>query len=92
MVGVTNATPATANRSQRIMAYLIAALVIVSLASFVAVIVGTAMGAGAEDGFSQGLWPIVIMLPLFALPAAMLLTIALLVISNVTRKNGNRPS
>jgi Ni/Fe-hydrogenase subunit HybB-like protein len=50
------------------MAYLIAGLVVVSLASFVAVIVGTAMGAGTEDGFSKGLWPIVLMLPLFALP------------------------
>jgi Ni/Fe-hydrogenase subunit HybB-like protein len=74
------------------MAYLIAVLVIVSLASFIAVIIGTAMGAGTENGFSQGVWPIVIMLPLFALPSAMLLTIALLVISNVTRRNGNKTS
>lgn len=74
------------------MAYLIAVLVIVSLASFVAVIIGTAMGAGTEDGFSHGLWPTVIMLPLFALPSAMLLTIALLIISSVTRKNGNTTS
>jgi uncharacterized membrane protein len=92
VVGVTNATPATVNRSQRIMAYLIAILVIVALASFIAVIVGTAMGAGTEDGFSQGVWPIVIMMPLFALPIAMLLTIALLIISGVTRKNANRAS
>jgi Ni/Fe-hydrogenase subunit HybB-like protein len=74
------------------MAYLIAGLVLVSLASFVAVIVGTAMGAGTENGFSKGLWPAVIMLPIFALPSAMLLTIALLVISNVTRRAGNRTS
>jgi Ni/Fe-hydrogenase subunit HybB-like protein len=74
------------------MAYLIAGLVVVSLASFIAVIVGTAMGAGTEDGFSRGLWPIVLMLPLFALPSAMLLTIALLIISNVSRRSGNRTS
>ena len=92
MVGVTNGTPETINRSQRIMAYLIAVLVILALASFIAVIVGTAMGAGVDDGFSQGLWPIVLMAPIFALPAAMLLTIALLIISSVTRKNANKAS
>jgi hypothetical protein len=32
------------------------------------------------------------MLPLFALPSAMLLTIALLIISNVSRRSGNRTS
>ena len=74
------------------MAYLIAVLVILALASFIAVIVGTAMGAGVDDGFSQGLWPIVLMAPIFALPAAMLLTIALLIISSVTRKNANKAS
>jgi Ni/Fe-hydrogenase subunit HybB-like protein len=74
------------------MAYLIAGLVVVALASFVAVIVGTAMGAGTEDGFSRGLWPFVLMLPLFTLPSAMLLTIALLIISNVSRRSGNRTS
>lgn len=74
------------------MAYLIAGLVVLALASFVAVIIGTAMGAGTEDGFSQGLWPTIIMLPLFALPTAMLLTIALLIISNISRKNGNKTS
>ena len=74
------------------MAYLIAILVVVSLASFIAVILGTAMGAGVDDGFSQGLWPIVLMAPIFALPAAMLLTIALLIISSVTRKNANKAS
>lgn len=71
---------------------MIAGLVILSLASFVAVIIGTAMGAGTEDGFSNGLWPAVIMLPLFALPVAMLLTITLLIVSSVTRRNGNRTS
>ena len=74
------------------MAYLIAGLVVASLASFVAVIVGTAMGVGTDDGFSHGLWPVVLMLPLFALPSAMLLTIALLIISSVTRRAENKTS
>lgn len=74
------------------MAYLIAGLVVLSLASFVAVIIGTAMGAGTENGFSHGLWPTIIMLPLFALPTAMLLTIALLITSSISRRNGNKTS
>jgi Ni/Fe-hydrogenase subunit HybB-like protein len=74
------------------MAYLIAGLVILALASFVAVIIGTAMGAGTENGFSHGLWPTIIMLPLFALPTAMLLTIALLITSNISRRNGKKTS
>ena len=74
------------------MAYLIAGLVVLSLASFVAVIIGTAMGAGTENGFSSGLWPTIIMLPLFALPTAMLLTIALLITSSISRRNGNKTS
>lgn len=92
MVGVTNGAPASTNRSQRILAYLIAVLVIISLASFVAVIAGTAMGAGGEDGFSSGAWPAVIMLPWFALPLAMLLTITLLVTSAISRSKDQPPS
>ncbi len=92
MVGVTNSAPGSVNRSQRITAYLIAALVVLSLGAFIAVIVGTGLGAGNDDGFSQGLWPVVLMLPLFALPTAMLLTIALLVISAVARGKGQHPS
>lgn len=74
------------------MAYLIAVLVLASLASFVAVIVGTAMGAGAEDGFSHGIWPIVLMAPLFALPAAMVLTFALLIMGAASRRRGTHPT
>jgi Ni/Fe-hydrogenase subunit HybB-like protein len=92
VVNVTNSTPETVNRGQRIMAYLIAILVVLSLASFIAVIAGTAMGAGADDGFSQGVWPVVLMAPLFALPSAMLLTIALLIISSASRKKANKAS
>lgn len=63
----------------RIVAYVIVSLVSLSVISFVAVIIGTQSGAGANDGFSQGLWPIVIIFPLFALPIAFLLLVVLLV-------------
>jgi Ni/Fe-hydrogenase subunit HybB-like protein len=74
------------------MAYLIAGLVLASLASFVAIIAGTAFGVGAENGFSHGVWPVVLMLPAFTLPAAMLLTVALLVVGAVSRRRGTHPT
>lgn len=89
MVGVTNSTPATVNRSQRIIAYLIAGFVLLSLAAFIAVVVATGVGAGANDGFSHGLWPAVIMLPWFALPAAMLSIIVLLIVSARSRAHSS---
>ncbi len=73
------------------MAYLIAILVVLSLASFIAVIVGTATGA-LPEAIDQGVWPAVLMLPWFALPSAMLLTIALLIISSASRKKANKAS
>ena len=41
-----------------------AAIVGLSILAFIAVMIGTAAGAGADDGFSQGVWPFIIMLPL----------------------------
>ena len=41
-----------------------AGIVGLSILAFIAVMIGTLAGAGANDGFSQGIWPIVLMLPL----------------------------
>ncbi|HRN29977.1 MAG TPA: hypothetical protein PK890_09800, partial [Terrimesophilobacter sp.] len=68
-----NENPSETSLLDRLLAYLIAGLVLLSVASFVAVIIGTQAGAGADDGFSHGLWPSVLLFPLFALPVAFLL-------------------
>lgn len=58
---------------------MIVGLVVASVIAFIAVIVATQLGAGADDGFSQGLWPTILMLPLFALPVAFVLLVVLLI-------------
>jgi len=50
-----------------------------SVLAFFAIIIGTAMGAGADNGFSQGIWPTVFILPVIALPLGIVLMILLLV-------------
>jgi len=83
---VPNATPTESSLFDRVIAYAIVALVVLSVVSFVAVIIGTQTGAGENDGFSQGLWPTVLVFPLFALPVGFLLLVVLLV-RGVGRRN-----
>jgi uncharacterized membrane-anchored protein len=69
---------------------MVAGLVIVALVCFAASLVGYATGAIA--GEVNAFWATVIMLPGFALPAALLLTIALLIVTAVRRSRTNRTS
>ena len=64
---------------------MVAGVVGVSILAFLAVIIGTSSGAGAKDGFSQGVWPVVITLPLFGLPIGFVLIIALMVSNGIRR-------
>lgn len=80
----------TQHRAERILAYMFVAIVGLSILAFIAVMIGTATGAGANDGFSQGIWPLVIMLPWFGLPIAFLLLIALLIVNGVRRARAGR--
>jgi hypothetical protein len=69
------------------MAFGVLILVGLALACFIAVIVGTTLGAGANDGFSHGIWPTVFFVQYYGLPLAFLLIIALLVSNAVRRSN-----
>ena len=80
----------TQHRAERILAYMFVAIVGISILAFIAVMIGTMMGAGANDGFSQGAWPIILTLPLFGLPIAFLLLIALLIVNGVRRARASR--
>lgn len=80
----------TQHRAERILAYMFVAIVGLSILAFIAVMIGTAVGAGENDGFSQGIWPIVLTLPLFGLPIAFLLLIALLIVNGVRRARAGR--
>lgn len=85
---MSNSTDEPADRIQRILAYMVAGLVIVALGCFAAMLVGYATGAVATD--PGPVWTTVVMLPYFALPAAFLLTIALIIMTAVRRARGNR--
>jgi ABC-type dipeptide/oligopeptide/nickel transport system permease component len=87
---VSESGPVTQHRAERILAYMFVAIVGLSILAFIAVMIGTAAGAGANDGFSQGIWPLVIMLPWFGLPLAFLLLIALLIVNGVRRARAGR--
>lgn len=74
------------NQTERILAYGVLVLVGLALICFIAVIIGTTLGAGADDGFSHGIWPAVFFVQYYGLPLAFLLIIALLV-SNAVRRS-----
>lgn len=78
--------PVPINQTERILAYGVLILVGLALVCFIAVIVGTTLGAGANDGFSHGIWPTVFFVQYYGLPLAFLLIIALLV-SNAVRRS-----
>lgn len=78
--------PITEHRAERVLAYMFVGLIGISILAFLAVMFGTLAGAAADDGFSKGVWPLVIMLPWFGLPLAFLLLIALLIVNAVRRR------
>lgn len=82
---MTTQTSPDAGRLQRILAYMVAGVVAVSILAFLAIIIGTAAGAGNNDGFSRGIWPVVIWIPYFGLPLGFALIIGLLVASALRR-------
>lgn len=62
------------------MAYMIVAIVGLSIVAFFAVIIGTFAGMTGPD-FAVGIWPAVAYLPLIGLPFGLLLIIVLLILS-----------
>ena len=77
-------------RWESILAYAAITLVVSSIVCFFVIMGASASGVGANDGFSHGLWPVVIMFPWFGLPLAMLLIVTLVVSSAVRRRRDER--
>ncbi len=87
-VANNNANPepaVTINRIERVLAFMVVALIALSVLCFIAIIVATAFGVGADDAFSQGLWPSIFLTPYVGLPLAFVLMIVLF-LSNATRR------
>jgi hypothetical protein len=87
---VSDSGPITQHRAERVLAFMFVGIIGISILAFIAVMIGTLAGAGEDDGFSQGVWPIVLTLPLFGLPIAFLLLIALLIVNGVRRTRASR--
>jgi ABC-type dipeptide/oligopeptide/nickel transport system permease component len=95
------ATPAPISdtRRERLLAFMTMGMVGLSVVAFFAIVIGTAMGAGANNGFSQGIWPTIFLLPVIALPIGILLLIVLMIVSMRRRSReaqapvrpGNKP-
>ncbi|WP_354568233.1 multidrug ABC transporter ATPase [Glaciihabitans sp. UYNi722] len=68
----------TFHRNERVLAFMMLAIVGLSILAFLSVIIGTAAGLNARD-FAGGVWPAVFTLPLIGLPIGFILIIVLLV-------------
>ncbi|WP_241702556.1 hypothetical protein [Leifsonia shinshuensis] len=78
---MTQQTPPPVSRAQRTLAFIAAALVVVSLVCFAAMLIGGAAGAMPQQGSGVGLWPAVIVFPLVAFPVAFVLIIVVIILS-----------
>ena len=74
-------------RIDRVLAFMALGLTVVSIVCFFAVIL--ARPAGVTD-FSVGIWPLVVVLPLLALPIAFVMIVTLLIMSFVRRSRLNK--
>jgi predicted PurR-regulated permease PerM len=74
------------NRTERVLATMVATVVVLSIACFVAMLV---VGlAGGE--LSGGIWPVVVMVPYVGLPIGLLGLIALLIIRATRMRRASR--
>jgi hypothetical protein len=72
----------TPNRVERILAYMVASAIGLSILAFLAIIIARAAGLKSAD---EGVWPAVFMLPLIGLPIGFILIVVLLVMTFVRR-------
>ncbi|BDZ37549.1 multidrug ABC transporter ATPase [Microbacterium suwonense] len=85
-------TPETpTGRIDRFLAYTALALAAASIICFFAIIIGTATGMD-QASFGSGAWPFIAALPLFGLPLAFVMIIALLIITFVRRGRAGKRS
>ena len=70
--------PVDVNRNERILAYMLASAIGLSILAIIAILVGT--GVGVRD-FDEGAWPVIIMLPNIGFPLGIILLVVLVVVS-----------
>jgi len=75
---VAKNNPVDVNRNERILAYMLASAIGLSILAIIAILVGT--GVGVRD-FDEGIWPVIIMLPNIGFPLGIILLVVLVVVS-----------
>jgi formate/nitrite transporter FocA (FNT family) len=75
---VAKNNPVDVNRNERILAYMLASAIGLSILAIIAILVGT--GVGVRD-FDEGVWPVIIMLPNIGFPLGIILLVVLVVVS-----------
>ena len=86
LVTVAQNSPVDTNRSQRVIAYMIASSIGLSI---LAIFANLAISAAGVDK-SEGLWPTIVLLPTVGLPIGFILIFVLLIMSVVTRARAAR--
>ncbi|WP_411698401.1 hypothetical protein [Conyzicola sp.] len=71
-------TPVDVNRNERIIAYMLASAIGLSVLAIIAILAGT--GLGVRD-FDEGIWPVIIILPNIGFPIGILLLVLLVIVS-----------
>lgn len=76
--------PINDHRLERILAFMVASAIGLSIVSFLAVIIASGVGVTGEQ-FSQPPWPTILVLPVIGLPLGVIVLIALLIVSGLRR-------
>jgi len=79
---VAENTPIIDNRAERVLAFMVAASIGMSILAFLAIIIATAAGV---TNFGEGIWPVIIVLPLVGLPIGLVFMITLFIVSAIRR-------
>jgi len=81
---VASDIPINDQRLERILAFMVASAIGLSIVSFLAVIIASGVGVTGEQ-FSQPPWPTILVLPVIGLPLGVIILIALLIVSGLRR-------
>ena len=81
--------PPSATRIERVLAYMLASVIGLSILSFFAIIFGTLFGMTGPD-FARGAWPAAAILPYYGLPSGVALIITLVIVSARRRARESR--
>jgi TRAP-type C4-dicarboxylate transport system permease small subunit len=87
---VTTQSPIVDHRLERVLAYMVAATVGLSIIAFFAVMIGTFANADTPGWAEEGIWPVVLVLPLIGLPIGFVLLVVLLIVNGIRRSRESR--